>query len=100
MPSFRKSFMKKIALFGFLSLVVFLGAYLSLRHSRFGSCVAYATGGFRAIATDRADRFLGKVAEDTARCRGGDAAFRWRKTPWLDWPRSGRQAAIGAALRA
>jgi len=87
MPTFRKSFMKKIALFGFLSLAVFLGAYLSLRHSRFGSCVAYATGGFRAVATDRADRFLGKVGEDTARCRGGDAAVRWQKTPWLDWPR-------------
>jgi hypothetical protein len=87
MPSFRKSFMKKIALFGFLSLAVFLGAYLNLRHSRFGSCAAYAIGGFRAVATDRADRFLGKVAEDTARCRGGDAAFRWRKTAWLDWPR-------------
>jgi len=87
MPSFRKSFMKKIALFGFLSLVVFLAAYLTLRHSRFGSCVAYAIGGFRAVATDRADRFLGKVAEDTARCRGGEAAVRWRNTPWLDWPR-------------
>src|SRR5882672_7328449 len=87
MPSFRKSFMKKIALFGFLSLAVFLAAYLTLRHSRFGSCVAYAIGGFRAVATDRADRFLGKVAEDTARCRGGEAAVRWRNTPWLDWPR-------------
>jgi len=59
--------MKKIAFFGFLSLAVFLGAYLSLRHSRFGSCVAYAIGGFRAVAADHADRFLGKVAEDTAR---------------------------------
>jgi hypothetical protein len=38
-------------------LAVFLGAYLSLRHSRFGSCVAYAMGGFRALATDRARGF-------------------------------------------
>jgi len=87
MPSFRRSFTQKIALFGLLSLAVFFGAYPTLRYSRFGSCVAYAIGGFRDVGTDRADRFLGKVAEDTARCRGGDAAVRWRKTPWLDWPR-------------
>ena len=51
------------------------------------SCVAYALGGFRQVASDRADRFLGKVSEDTARCRGGDAARAWRTTPWIDWQR-------------
>ena len=52
----------------------------------FGSCVAYAFGGFREVATERSTRFLGKVTEDTARCRGGEAAVAWRKTPWIDWP--------------
>jgi len=49
--------------------------------------MAYALSGFREIATERSARFLGKVSEDTARCRGGEAAVAWRKTPWLDWPR-------------
>jgi hypothetical protein len=43
-------------------------------------------GGLRDAANDRADRFLGKVSEDTARCRGGEAAIVWRSAPWVDWP--------------
>jgi Animal haem peroxidase len=86
MPSTRPSFIKRAALYGFLGLAVLFGVYLIARHSRFGSCIAYATGGLRAVATNRSDRFLGKVTEDAARCRGGEAAVRWRKTPWLDWP--------------
>ena len=78
--------MKRKALIGLITLAVVLGAYPTIRHSRFGSCVAYAVGGFRDVATDRSSRFLGKVSEDTARCRGGEAAVAWRKTPWLDWP--------------
>ncbi len=40
----------------------------------------------RKIAKDRDQRFLGKVAESTARCRGGDYAVKYRDVPWLDWP--------------
>ena len=87
MPFFHRPFPGKIALYGLLALGLLFGAYLSARHSRFGGCLAYAAGGFRVVAANRAGRFLGKVAEDTARCRGGETAVRWRKTPWLDWPR-------------
>jgi Animal haem peroxidase len=86
MPPIRRSFIKKAALYGLLGGAVLFGAYRGARHSRFDSCVAYATGGFRAVAIDRDDRFLGKVSEDTARCRGAETAGPWRKTPWLDWP--------------
>jgi hypothetical protein len=49
------------------------------------SCISYAWEGFRPIATDRTTRFLGKVAEDTARCRGGNDAVNKRRLPWVDW---------------
>lgn len=62
-----------------------LGAYPFLKSIELTSCLSYALGGFRAVAADRADRFLGKVQENTARCRGGDAATSWRTTPWIDW---------------
>lgn len=52
----------------------------------FGSCVSYAWDGFRPIAGDRSERFLGKVEEDTARCRGGEKAVEGRSSPWVDWP--------------
>lgn len=39
----------------------------------------------RKIATSRDDRFLGKVAETTARCRGGANATAFRSLPWIDW---------------
>jgi hypothetical protein len=38
-----------------------------------------------AIATDRSERFLGKVGEDTAHCRGGERAVSERPRPWVDW---------------
>ena len=42
----------------------------------------------RPIAVDRADRFLGKVQESTAECRGGARALEAvrRGRPWIDWP--------------
>src|SRR5713101_5987270 len=41
--------------------------------------------GFLPIAETRERRFSGKVEEDTARCRGGEMAVRWRAMPWVDW---------------
>ncbi|HJT21902.1 MAG TPA: peroxidase family protein [Nitrospira sp.] len=41
--------------------------------------------GARPLAQTREQRFLGKVAEDTARCRGGDRAVSARGLPWVDW---------------
>ena len=49
------------------------------------ACLQLAGGGLRKIADDRAQRFLGKVQEDTARCRGGDRAVAGRRLPWIDW---------------
>jgi len=80
--------MKKTFIYCFLATaLVVLGAYPFFKSMEFGSCLAYTFGGFRDVATDRADRFLGKVQENTAHCRGGEAAGLWRTTPWLDWQR-------------
>jgi hypothetical protein len=49
------------------------------------ACVKFFAQGFRPIAKDRADRFLGKVQKDTALCRGGEEATRFLDTPWVDW---------------
>ena len=39
----------------------------------------------RFVAGERDQRFLGKVAEYTARCRGGEVAVEFRGLPWVDW---------------
>jgi hypothetical protein len=49
------------------------------------ACLAMAERGLRPVSEQRSERFLGKVREDTARCRGGDRAVAWRSGPWLDW---------------
>ncbi len=49
------------------------------------ACARLVEGGFRPIADERDERFLGKVQEDTARCRGGEHAVSLRQTPWVDW---------------
>lgn len=50
-------------------------------------CLRVVSDGFRPIAADRDRRFLGKVEEATASCRGGVSAVEYRSTPWVDWPR-------------
>jgi hypothetical protein len=50
------------------------------------ACVRTAWAGLRPLAEDRAQRFLGKVGEDRARCRGGARALELRRGPWVDWP--------------
>jgi hypothetical protein len=49
------------------------------------ACADMAGSGFRPIANARDQRFLGKVEEATAVCRGGFNAREFRLTPWLDW---------------
>ncbi|MEA3303484.1 MAG: hypothetical protein U9Q75_09450, partial [Pseudomonadota bacterium] len=49
------------------------------------ACIESAKGGLLEIPDDRSKRFLGKVEEATARCRGGDRAVKYRHTPWVDW---------------
>jgi len=49
------------------------------------ACLTLAERGFRPIAEERSQRFLGKVQDFTARCRGGDKAVALRSQPWVDW---------------
>ena len=79
--------MKRTFLFCLLLAVVLAGAYPLIKQTQVGSCIAYALGGLREVAQERPARFLGKVYEDSARCRGGESAVAWRNTPWIDWQR-------------
>jgi Animal haem peroxidase len=49
------------------------------------ACAEVVNSGFRPVAKERTERFLGKVQEVTAKCRGGDRAVSHRDTPWVDW---------------
>ena len=49
------------------------------------ACLEMFVGGLRPVATDRADRFNGKVAKTTAFCRGGQHAVDFMAFPWVDW---------------
>jgi hypothetical protein len=49
------------------------------------ACYQLGRSGLRPLAEEPADRFLGKVQEFTARCRGGERALVHRETPWTDW---------------
>ncbi len=49
------------------------------------ACKQMVTQGLRDVAEDRSRRFMGKVSEAAARCRGGDKAVEYRDTPWVDW---------------
>ena len=77
--------MKRKLLWLIVAALALSASYPLIRQSELGSCIAYALGGFREIKADRKDRFLGKVYQDTARCRGGASAVAWSETPWVDW---------------
>ena len=50
------------------------------------SCADELSEGVRPFARERDQRFLGKVQENTARCRGGEQRGRGAASvPWLDW---------------
>lgn len=49
------------------------------------SCSERLNQGIRHIATERDNRFEGKVKEETALCRGGQHALQTQKAPWVDW---------------
>jgi len=49
------------------------------------ACAKMAFKGLRPIADTRAQRFQGKVGENTAMCRGGLNAVQFRMTPWVDF---------------
>ena len=47
--------------------------------------LSFCSRGPGAVAADRSERFLGKVDQDTAQCRGGERAVSGRPGPWVDW---------------
>lgn len=57
----------------------------SEKKSDIKACVNMVKGGFLPIGDDRRYRFQGKVEADTAQCRGGQYALKYRYTPWGDW---------------
>ena len=67
------------------AVLIFLVAVWTATDSSLSSCATMLERGLAPIAQDRTERFLGKVQEDTARCRGGRAAAQYRETPWVDW---------------
>lgn len=79
--------MTKPALFRLLVLSFWLGdaACAASSPAEVEACAKMAAQGFRPIAENRTDRFLGKVKKDTALCRGGEKAVRFLDTPWVDW---------------
>src|SRR5687768_2306137 len=48
-------------------------------------CLGMVASGLRSLADNRGERFLGKVPEAAAACRGGEKAVAHRATPWVDW---------------
>jgi hypothetical protein len=49
------------------------------------ACAQMAASGIRPVASERTQRFLGKVDESSARCRGGDRSVQFAHQPWVDW---------------
>lgn len=80
---------KVVILFLSFTPILWLGCRSEEQRAELASlkaCKELVRSGFRPIAETRDQRFLGKVAEFTARCRGGETAVAFRDTPWLDWP--------------
>ncbi len=67
-------------LFGLL-----LSSNLALADSDTEACLKMTSSGLLEVADEPTNRFLGKVEEATARCRGGEKAVQYRDTPWVDW---------------
>ena len=70
---------------GFLVAAILGLSACSVHNADLADCTTYVVAGFRKIADERSQRFLGKVQEDTARCRGGERAVAFRSFPWVDW---------------
>jgi hypothetical protein len=68
-----------------ISLLLTVPGCASLDPKELSSCFTYLSRGPRDVAIDRSERFLGKVREDTARCRGGERTVNERPRPWVDW---------------
>ncbi len=49
------------------------------------NCGYILTDGPRPIAQNREQRYLAKVSEKPAKCRGGNRVQAYSQTPWVDW---------------
>ena len=76
--------MRREAFYLVLGAAILLAGCASSMQERKG-CAEVVNSGFRPIAQERTERFLGKVQEATALCRGGDKAVEFRDTPYVDW---------------
>ena len=72
-------------------VLVLASGFMSLHSSKVNAqslleaCVSSAKSGLLKVPDDRSRRFLGKVQQDTALCRGGEEVVKWQDTPWVDW---------------
>ena len=71
-----RSCLKSTVLFASLLSLPFSSALHADEESDLRACIQSAKGGFLEVPDDPSKRFLGKVEEDTARCRGGEKAAR------------------------
>ncbi len=76
---------KKLFLPVVLLVAVLLGSLYAIPRTVFKACTEVVESGFRDVADQRDERFLGKVQANTAECRGGETALKFRDTPWVDW---------------
>ena len=73
-------------LFPFLSIAALaVAGCASPAPDDLAACARMTAHGMRPVADQRTERFLGKVTESTARCRGGDRATMFAGEPWVDW---------------
>ena len=77
--------MKRRACWFLVGAALVLGGCSTHKSADVEACVRLIAEGFRTVAAERPQRFLGKVQEETARCRGGDKAVAQRSSPWIDW---------------
>ena len=73
------------ALSSLLAPLLFFSPMIVYAQSDLSACIESAKGGLLEISDDRSRRFLGKVEQATARCRGGEKAVKYRHAPWVDW---------------
>lgn len=75
----------RFSCFALLTFGLVVGGCATWDQRELTACGSYVIENFQPIATERTGRFLGKVEDDTARCRGGDKAVAGLGRPWVDW---------------
>ncbi len=82
MPALFKRLLPALALLALEACTTLPAATVA---SDLRDCAGMVGGGLRPLAAARDERFNGKVGADVARCRGGDRAAEFRRTPYVDW---------------